>query len=159
MQSEASLSILHELLGIIRETAERAGCSEREVLGRIRAKIVGEPAAEGSAELKGFVRRLQRMRQARNDVLGAPLCRDPVWDMLIALYLARMEERPISISGLCAAANTPATTALRHFERMRRHGMVDLQDDTSDQRRSWVALREETKQRFERLARELKDAC
>ena len=65
---------------------------------------------------------------------------DPAWDILLDLYVARIEDADVSISGACVAAAVPATTALRWIRQMEREGLIGRAADPTDQRRQYVFL-------------------
>jgi DNA-binding MarR family transcriptional regulator len=69
---------------------------------------------------------------------------EPVWDMLLDLYVAGKRGRKISVSSLCIAAAVPQTTALRHINMMLKKGLVKRQPDPDDARRVWIELTDTT---------------
>lgn len=86
------------------------------------------------------VRRMIRDRRARELVFAPELFADPAWDMLLDLYAARLERRPVSVSSLCIAAAVPATTALRWIRMMTESGLFVRTEDVHDGRRIFVEL-------------------
>jgi len=54
-----------------------------------------------------------KARQLRTSIFRQPIFGEPAWDMLVALYLADIEQRPVTASGLADWAQCPKTTALR----------------------------------------------
>ena len=86
------------------------------------------------------VRRLLRQRRIREQYFPADLFADPAWDMLLDLYAARLERRPVSVSSLCIAAAVPATTALRWIKTMTDAGLFVREADPNDGRRIFIAL-------------------
>jgi DNA-binding MarR family transcriptional regulator len=60
--------------------------------------------------------------------------------MLLDLYAARLERRPVSVSSLCIAAAVPATTALRWIKTMTDAGLFVREADPNDGRRIFIAL-------------------
>lgn len=58
--------------------------------------------------------------------------------MLLELFIAYHEQRRVSVSALCQAANAPATTGLRHIDMLEQLGFARRIDDLMDARRSWV---------------------
>lgn len=69
-----------------------------------------------------------------------PLFGEPIWDMLLDLYISELQGRKISVSSLCIAANVPQTTALRYLSEMLDARLVVRVDDPKDLRRSFVEL-------------------
>ncbi|MBN8843040.1 MAG: MarR family transcriptional regulator [Sphingomonadales bacterium] len=88
------------------------------------------------------VRRLLRRRRIREQYFPSDLFADPAWDMLLDLYAARLENRPVSVSSLCIAAAVPATTALRWIRTMADAGFFVREADPQDGRRIFIALAE-----------------
>ncbi|WP_317151858.1 MarR family winged helix-turn-helix transcriptional regulator [Sphingopyxis indica] len=88
------------------------------------------------------VRRMLRQRRMREQYFPADLFADPAWDMLLDLYAARLEHRPVSVSSLCIAAAVPATTALRWIKTMTEAGLFVREADPQDGRRIFIALAE-----------------
>lgn len=62
--------------------------------------------------------------------------------MMLDLYIADYYGRQVDISGLCIAAGTPTTTALRHIETLVEHGYVIRRSDAHDGRRTIVVASE-----------------
>ena len=62
--------------------------------------------------------------RARNATFPRALFADPAWNMLLDLYLAKCDDKEISVSSVCIAASVPATTALRWIGTLEKHGLV-----------------------------------
>lgn len=60
--------------------------------------------------------------------------------MLLDLYIARLKGTRVSVTSLCAAANIPPTTALRHIADLVTNGEIDRTPDPADQRRAFLDL-------------------
>jgi DNA-binding MarR family transcriptional regulator len=93
--------------------------------------------------------RLLRFRRQRDAAFSSAgydkgMFGEPVWDMLLDLYVAGKRGRKISVSSLCIAAAVPATTALRHINMMLQKGLVKRQPDPDDARRVWIELTDST---------------
>jgi DNA-binding MarR family transcriptional regulator len=121
----------------------RAEASEDEAPTASRAaEFTNRPLSpkgfpEGRA---AFARDLMRQRRKRSDHLPAALFAEPAWDMLLDLYAAHYEGKPVSTSSLCIAANVPSTTALRAIQTMSDEGCLVRQRDPTDGRRVFIAL-------------------
>jgi DNA-binding MarR family transcriptional regulator len=87
-----------------------------------------------------FVRTVKRHRLRRNSSFDTSLFRDPAWDMLLDLFIADEEAKPLSVSALCLGSGVAMTTALRHVQRLVDDGFIARQDDVLDQRRSFLVL-------------------
>lgn len=89
-----------------------------------------------------WLRQIIKIRRSRDKFLPTMLFADPGWDILLDLTLARLENRPISVSSLCIAASVPSTTALRWIKNMMDYGIIQRIPDPLDRRRHHVALSE-----------------
>ncbi len=91
---------------------------------------------------RSIVESLIRGRRLREKFFEPRLFADPVWDILLELYLARLDQRRITISSLCVAASVPPTTALRHISSLVERGMVVRRSNPFDGRTIYVELAE-----------------
>jgi len=96
-----------------------------------------------------FVRNLIRRRRERERHFAADLFADPAWDMMLDLYAAHYERRPVSVSSLCIAAAVPATTALRWIKTLVDEGLFVRIADPDDGRRIHVHLADDTRRRLD----------
>lgn len=101
-----------------------------------------------TANLSRLARQIAHDRGRREDHFDAALFADPAWDILLHLFIAGEESRPVSISALCAAAGVPATTALRWIQSMIDKGLIERRTDALDQRRQFVRLAGTTRERM-----------
>ncbi len=90
------------------------------------------------------IRRIIKARKARADFFDADLFADPAWDILLDLSAARAENRDVSVTSLCIAADVPATTALRWIGQMVESGLLERLADPQDRRRAYIALADGT---------------
>jgi DNA-binding MarR family transcriptional regulator len=72
------------------------------------------------------------LRRRRNEVLGQELFGEPAWDMLLDLFVAHEEDRPLSVGRLCSAAGVPESTARRWLATLESHGTVVRTSDPAD---------------------------
>lgn len=90
------------------------------------------------------------------ETVGTPLCANPVWDMLLDLYLADRADQLLYIWPLSVAGKIPISSAHRKIEIMVQKGMVVRKVDESDRRRVGIQLsdgfREKLEEIFDRLA-------
>ena len=78
----------------------------------------------------------------RERFFDASLFADPAWDILLELYLARLEQRRVSISSLCIASAVPATTALRHIRTLVEKNLILREPNPFDGRVAYAELTE-----------------
>ncbi|TPE61238.1 winged helix DNA-binding protein [Sandaracinobacter neustonicus] len=122
-----------ERLAALKRDAERVAAALADLAGLRGAE---QARAVTAARIRAHI----KARRNRERFFAADLLSDPVWDILLDLAAARMEERPVSVSSLCIAAAVPTTTALRTIKMMVDRGMLTRRSDPADARRSFIAL-------------------
>lgn len=109
---------------------------------------------DGPRVLSGRIRQCRRLIQERRtilEILGPPLCLAPMWDILLDLYLAELEERPIYLWQSCVASNIPISSAHRKISNMIESGILERTGLGSDKRRVDIALSPATRGDMHRL--------
>jgi DNA-binding MarR family transcriptional regulator len=81
-------------------------------------------------------------RQRRDQFFAEDLFGEPMWDILLDLYVSKLNGRSISITSACIASGVAPTTALRYIKVMEERGLVRRQEDSADKRRSWISISE-----------------
>lgn len=81
-------------------------------------------------------RRLQHFPEMERD-FG-----EPAWDIILDLFIANRERRPVSISSACIAAEVPSTTALRWIVHLEEQEVIYREADPKDRRRWHLHLSE-----------------
>ncbi|MCE7795240.1 hypothetical protein LWE61_01575 [Sphingobium sufflavum] len=89
-------------------------------------------------------------RNARDKALGADLFADPVWNMILDLYVNPCRHVPVAVTDLCLASQSPATTALRWLAIMEQRNLILRAPDKRDRRRSFVIFTDEGLRQVER---------
>jgi DNA-binding MarR family transcriptional regulator len=127
------------LLGLIISVADDEQCTYSQAIDRIsKRQEPRPPRPTDRAALGDFLGRTRRLRMKRNDVLGAPIFRDPSFDMLLELFANDQRGEQISVTSLCYASGVPMTTALRHLGQLEKHGLIAREGDHRDSRRCYV---------------------
>ena len=85
-------------------------------------------------------RMLVRERHIIGEAFGSLLCANPNWDMLLALYLARHEQRFIMLTALCASSHAPESTAYLRIGDLEKCGLIVRNGDLKDRRRVEIRL-------------------
>jgi hypothetical protein len=80
------------------------------------------------------------IRDIAGQALGFEVFPNPVWDMLLDLYLAHHEHREVYLWPLCIASHCPLSTAHRKVAFMERRGLVARSNHGRDRRRINVAM-------------------
>ncbi len=88
-----------------------------------------------------LARRTYSLRRKRAAIFGNPeLFGEPAWDILLDLYIAQADDKPVSVSSACIGSAAPATTGLRWLGVLADEGLVVRENDTGDNRRVLVRL-------------------
>ncbi len=129
--------------------------------GRTALKAIGAPAGNDSEkvvddETVRLARRIYALRRQREETFGASLFSEPGWDILLHLYVAAGEGRPVSVSCACGGAAAPATTALRKLRQLEEERWIVRAGDPADARRSYVRL---SARAVEKMRELLRGAC
>lgn len=101
------------------------------------------PAPVDDAELLKITRKLVRMREQRGQFLNPALFSDPMWDILLDLTSARLEQKTVPVSSVCQAAGVPMSTALRQIRSLVDMGLIRRWSDPLDRRRDLLAINDE----------------
>jgi DNA-binding MarR family transcriptional regulator len=112
-----------------------------------RAVIAPTPAghnflSSGAASPGALARQIYEARRLRSADLSVvdDLFQEPIWDLLLDLYIAHVERREVAVTSACVAANVPATTALRAISALVQRGLVERSNDPDDRRRILLHL-------------------
>jgi hypothetical protein len=139
-QGEAALlfhPLADELMAIaarLRDAAEGGAASEPPETPSAR------PARPARNHL-ALARKAYALRRKRASVFGNPdLFGEPAWDILLDLYIAAGEGKPVSVSSACIGSAAPATTGLRWLGVLADEGLVVREADAEDHRRVLVRL-------------------
>ncbi len=108
----------------------------------LAARPRGGEIRPSSAKMLAFARETYNIRRRRARFLPMDLFGEPTWDILLDLYVATRENRPVPTTSACIGANVPPTTALRWLRILEARGLVDREEDGRDGRRTFVRLSE-----------------
>lgn len=90
-----------------------------------------------------FAREAYSTRRRRSSIFqNSELFGEPAWDILLDLYIAHVENKPVSVSSACIGSAAPPTTGLRWLGVLADHELVLREHDPEDQRRVLVRLTE-----------------
>ena len=90
--------------------------------------------------LSDQARQLFRHRRRRDESLGGELFGEPAWDLLLDLFIARCQRRPVSIISASVAASIPVKSALPWLLRLEEHGLVERIYEAQDEALTLVAI-------------------
>jgi hypothetical protein len=95
-------------------------------------------AASGHLAL---ARRAYSLRRKRAAIFGNPdLFGEPAWDIMLDLFIAHFEGKPVSVSSACIGSASPPTTGLRWLGVLADEGLILREADPADNRRVLVRL-------------------
>ena len=88
-----------------------------------------------------IARDMYAARRQRDEAFGNPdLFGEPAWDIMLDLYIAHVEGKPVSVSSACIGSASPSTTGLRWLGILADHELIVRTHDPDDQRRVLVRL-------------------
>lgn len=88
-----------------------------------------------------LARKAYSLRRKRQAIFGNPdLFGEPAWDILLDLFIAAGEGKPVSVSSACIGSAAPATTGLRWLGVLADEGLILREADAEDHRRVLVRL-------------------
>ncbi len=82
---------------------------------------------------------LLKARRKRDAIFGAELFEDPAWNIMLDLYSSTLHGKTVTVSDLCVASGTSATTALRRLAVLADLGLIERIPDMHDRRRVLIA--------------------
>lgn len=83
---------------------------------------------------------LYHQRRLRARYFSGSLFAEPMWDMLLDLFIADCERRRITVKSVCIGADVPTTTALRHLRWLHEQDLVERLSNPRDDRSTHVRL-------------------
>ncbi len=101
---------------------------------------------------------LLKARQKRDAIFGAELFEDPAWNILLDLYSSTLRGQAVTVSDLCVASGSPATTALRRLGVLADLGLIERMPDAADRRRVLVAPTEPGRRAMDQFTEWLRDS-
>lgn len=108
---------------------------------QIGCDALGAEGANGT-EAKAFrVARLAiKRRRKRDRLIGSDFFSDPIWNILLDLYVAHADGHSVSVSSACIAAGVPLSSAIRCCKQMEASGLACRERDPTDGRRVFLKL-------------------
>ena len=105
-----------------------------------RAMGVPDPQSRRTSNA-ATARQVYDKRRKRAALFGnSELFGEPAWDILLDLYIAHAENKPVSVSSACIGSAAPPTTGLRWLGVLAENELILREHDPEDQRRVLVRL-------------------
>ena len=90
--------------------------------------------------LLDLARQTRAMRASIAPFFPRDVFRDSAWDVMLELFIAEQQDRPIWVKELILVSGETSTSALRRIDRLERSGLLRRQTDPADHRRLAVTL-------------------
>lgn len=100
-----------------------------------------------NTDLAAYVTAIIHARRLREKALGADLFFDPAWDIMLTLFLAKLDDRPLRVTDL-GVVPVAATTLLRWISNLEAAGIVVRTGSSVLGRRAGVTLSDQTMKRM-----------
>lgn len=84
------------------------------------------------------------VRRRRERMFGDGLFSEPVWDILLELYVARAESSDVPVGNACLAASVPMTSALRWCQLLLDRAVIYRERDPKDRRRVFLRITDDS---------------
>lgn len=135
--------LFHPLADELMAIATRLrSAAQRPPEGNAAEPRAAPPPARPSARCRlALARKTYALRRKRASLFGNPdLFGEPAWDILLDLFIAQGEGKPVSVSSACIGSAAPATTGLRWLGVLADEGLILRENDPADHRRVLVRL-------------------
>jgi CheY-like chemotaxis protein/DNA-binding MarR family transcriptional regulator len=132
-----------------------------ELIEAVQRALMEDPAQQVSARRLSrtdAARLLLKAREKRDAIFGTDLLDDPAWNIMLDLYSSTLYGQSVTVSDLCVASGSPATTALRRLSDLARVGLVERVPDTADRRRILVRPTKAAQQAMDQFAEWFRDS-
>ncbi len=134
-------SVFHPLADELMAIASRLRAAADVTSPDVAADLTTSRTARGGRNHVTLARKAYALRRKRATIFGNPLLfGEPAWDILLDLYIAHAEGKPVSVSSACIGSAAPATTGLRWLGVLADEGLVERENDADDNRRVLVRL-------------------
>lgn len=130
-------------------------------VAELEAQALDDPQAPRSLgfsddKLKTIAGSMYRSRQLRARYFDPGLFGEPAWDMMLDLFISRVQGRRVATSSLCLAANVPQATGLRWIGTLAKQGLLRRYAAPDDARLKLVEI---TAEGFQLMRRYLSDSA
>lgn len=84
--------------------------------------------------------KLMMDRKSRDAQFGAGLFSDPAWDIMLALYVGKLQQIRMKTTALIEDSGVPSTTALRWINALSERGYLDKSSNPTDARSTLIEM-------------------
>lgn len=125
---------LHQMADEVESGAESVFAFDDQLVQRPNLLSIKRLAGRAEAEYKA--------RRSRSKYVPEKLLGEPVWDILLDLYVNEARGRVSNITSVCVASCAPPTTALRYVTSLEAQGLIEFEDANYDRRIRLVSFTE-----------------
>ena len=134
------LSQLLEKRRLLRERSLDAAAEIGPQIRKVSPAVVVEIRQKRLSKLAAL---LLKQRHLRKDFVFEDLLGEPAWDIMLELFIARVEGRKLMVTSLCIGSGASASTALRYIGELQDRGWIVSQRSELDNRRRLLEVSEE----------------
>lgn len=102
--------------------------------------LYGEWQSGSGDPTLSLARRIYDFRRKRERYFPVDLFAEPAWDILLDLYIFRLEGRRATVKSVCIASGVPQTTALRWINLLIEKDLLERTPDEHDSRVRCISL-------------------
>lgn len=96
--------------------------------------------APTAKQLVKLAKRLRDVRKSRVRFLDQDLFGEPAWDMVLALYIAHIEQYRLKVTDLVHESLASSSTALRWIIRLQKIGLIVRRENPMDHRSFYLEM-------------------
>lgn len=124
-----------------KENEQQAGAALSRTAGLVPSPFFSADITVQRRRYARLAREAYAVRRRRSEIFeNDEIFGEPAWDILLDLYIAHVENKPVSVSSACIGSAAPPTTGLRWLGVLAEHDLILRRHDPEDQRRVLVCL-------------------
>jgi DNA-binding MarR family transcriptional regulator len=115
---------------------------------KVATSQLGNPSLVGTDKMMYRYDQAESIRHSiiiRNNLFPRLVLSDPVWEIILFLYVSSRNGDCVSITQICEATDIPPTTVLRTVGSMKRRGLLLVNRDKLDNRKKAICLTTQAK--------------
>ena len=131
--------------------------SDIDVLPKLSREIAILTGQEPDDDLIPVANSLLQALAEQPDFGARDIIFNPAWQLLLELFVAQLEQRPVPVTNACLSLGTAQTTALRYLTDLERRGLIASLSDPADGRRRLLRLTPHVEAELRRYLRNAAD--